>query len=273
MKTKLFLSVILLVFCFAALNCSKGNPFSSKPEEIISGDNINGVAGITAGEGLKAEISPDSWSKNWVNSEGQVIVRITGEGFDNIDNESIRMIGPEGAEITPFKTHLGGHFFKAKFYKKEAITLISDIVKGEKHEIQITGNFKEGGSFLLKDWIYIGKKGKVDLWAMVIPKVWLFNWTESEKAVKVKIKGTGFEKVIPESLRIAGGGAEIAPYVTSLKDAYFNALFYQKDAIGLFPNAKAGDRVKIQVKGSLNTGNAFSLDFNIKIQGKKKIER
>jgi hypothetical protein len=265
--------VILLVFCFIAFNCSSGNPVSSNPAEISEGNNVDGMAGITADDELKAEISPDIWSKNWVNSEGRVIVKISGEGFDNIDPESVKIIGPEGGEVIPFKSLLGGYLFRPRFYKKEVITLIPEINKGDKHEIQITGNFKDGGSFLLKDWIYIGKKGNVDLRALVIPKNWKLNWTENEGAVRVKIKGTGFDTVVPGSLVIAGGGGEIAPYTTSLKDSYFDALFYRKDAIGLFPDAEAGDKVEIQVKGSLDNGDTFSLDFSIKIKGKKKKEK
>lgn len=274
MKTKIFLSTILLVFCVMAFSCSSGNPVSSNPAEITEGNTIDGTVGITAdGDELKAEISPDSWSKNWVNSEGRVIVKISGEGFDNIDPESVKMIGPEGGEATPFKCLLGGYLFRPRFYKKEVITLIPEFNKGDKYEIQITGNFKDGGSFLLKDWIYIGKKGNVDLRASVIPKNWKLNWTENEGAVKVKIKGTGFDTVVPGSLVIAGGGGEINPYTTSLKDSYFDALFYRKDAIGLFPDAKAGDKVEIQVKGSLDNGDTFSFDFDIKIKGKKKKEK
>lgn len=270
MKTKIFLSTILLVLCFFAFSCSSGNPVSSNPADISEGNTADGTAGITAdGDELKAEISPDSWSENWVNSEGRVIVKISGEGFDNIDPESVKMIGPEGGEVTPFKSLLGGSLFRPRFYKKEVITLIPELNKGDKHEIQITGNFKDGGSFILKDWIYIGKKGNVDLSARVIPKNWKLNWTESAKPVKVKIKGTGFDTVVPGSLVIAGGGGEIVPYTTSLKDNYFDALFYQKDAIGLFPDAESGDKVEIQVKGSLDNGDTFSFDFNIKIRGKK----
>jgi len=269
MKTKIFLSAILLVLCFFAFSCSSGNPVSSNPADISEENTADGMIGITADDELKAEISPDSWSKNWVNSEGRVIVKISGEGFDNIDPESVKMIGPEGGEVVPFKSLLGGHLFRPRFYKKEVITLIPELNKGDKHEIQITGSFKDGGSFILKDWIYIGKKGLSDLRARVIPKNWKLKRTESEKAVRVKIKGTGFDTVVPESVRIVGGGDEIAPYETSLKDNYFDALFYQKDAIGLFPDAESGDKVEIQVKGSLDNGDTFSFDFDIKIRGKK----
>ena len=277
MKKNHFIYLSVLILIIAGIHCSKGSsPLSSQTPEVQSGNVSAGIstAGLMEDNELKLNIDPDSWAKGWENSEGRVTAKITGEGFDDIDPDSIEMTNPEGGVIviTPFASHTGGNYFKAKFYKKDAITLIPELNRGEKHEIQITGNFKEGGSFELFDNIWIGNKGNTEISVKVIPKNWNLTWKEKKKGgdVIAKFKGVGFENIVQGSVVMTGSAGPISPYEFIKEISYLKAKFKQEDALTLFPEAKKGDSEIVHVLGDLEGGDSFDFEQKIKFKGKKK---
>ncbi len=76
--------------------------------------------------------------------------KIKGKGFDELDPASIKMVGPGGDEITPYSCDVGGVFFKAKFYQKDAIGIIPEPGRGDIHKIELKGNTSEGAAISLK---------------------------------------------------------------------------------------------------------------------------
>ncbi len=117
------------------------------------------IVGKKASEGeLFFDIRPKKWNTAWTESTDLVQARISGEGFDDI-KETVSFIGPTGTVITTSNTETGDNFFKAFFWQKDVITLITDPKKGDKPVIQIIGSFISGGDFNLTYSIEIvGKK-------------------------------------------------------------------------------------------------------------------
>ena len=112
---------------------------------------------------LSLNIKPDKWNIAWAknddNEDGEIKARISGEGFDEIDSESVVMRGPGGDEISPSKTEFSGSFFQAIFSQSDAMSLISDPQVGAQYEIHIIGTLEEGSPFDLSHQITIkGKK-------------------------------------------------------------------------------------------------------------------
>jgi len=87
---------------------------------------------------LSIQVNPTKWNTNWTKSSGTVMVKFWGEGYDQIDPSAILMIGPEGVdEIGPAAWNLTGDHLIVKFFKKDAINLISDPTPGDSHVLRI----------------------------------------------------------------------------------------------------------------------------------------
>ncbi len=221
---------------------------------------------------LQLEIRPDKWNVAWTDGAEEVNAMISGEGFDTIKAETVRMVGPEGEIATPYTYDVGGVYFIAKFYQKDAIKLIADPKSGESYEIHVTGELGDGSPFDLSDTITIvGKKTGVGELALDIrPDKWNVAWTGSAEEVNAMIRGEGFDTIKAETVRMVGPEGEIAtPYTYDVGGVYFIAKFYQKDAIKLIADPKSGESYEIHVTGELGDGSPFDLSDTITIVGKK----
>lgn len=220
---------------------------------------------------LKVDIQPDKWNVDWVNSSGEVNARICGDDYASVLPETVRMVGPEGAEIAPFAHEVGGNSLVAKFLQSEAIGLIANPISGQSYEITV--RFEAGGStFEPVDTItVVGKKQDTEeLTLSISPPKWNPAWGESTGNVVAKLRGAGIETIDPATVRMVGpGGGTIAPFEWVLEDAQFVAKFLKAEALSLIPGAVRGDAPVIRVSGSFSGGGAFDLEFTLEIVGPK----
>jgi hypothetical protein len=232
---------------------------------------------------LRVRIQPFKWNINWANSMGLVTVRISGERFEEINPETLRLVGPEGAETgAPSKAQVGPFSFVAKFLKSEAIGIIPEPQRGVPYEIQVIGQFNDGtefGPLIPNTNIFIvGKKSLAGILSLVIrPKKWNIAWgngDDSESVVTARISGERFKDINPDSVEMDypdGGLDPIPPIPLSYEfgGVSFVIKFTQSDAISLIPDPKRGDPYEIHVRGSLTDTTPFDLTFWITISGKK----
>jgi hypothetical protein len=96
---------------------------------------------------LSIQVNPTKWNTNWEKSSGTVMVKFWGDDYDQIDPESVLMIGPEDPNmpgnvivITPVAWNLADIQLIVKFLKNDALSIIPELLltPGEKHTIRIT---------------------------------------------------------------------------------------------------------------------------------------
>lgn len=89
---------------------------------------------------LDLAIQADRWNVNWKNSNGTVSALIRGEGLDDIDLDSIELVGTdEDAEPLPaLRASRNGNHVRAFFAKDDAFATLDTPKPGEEHEITIT---------------------------------------------------------------------------------------------------------------------------------------
>ena len=262
-----------------------------KIENVHQGDLIEVVIEVTAGnkaalsqitksnnnnpseqEELTVEVRPDKWNTDWSEDNGfsqdELIAKFSGEGFEQINFDSLLMTGPEGDSIEPFEYDLGGRFFIAKFYQYEAISIIPDPQRGDTHTVQVAGGLEDGSIFDFDVEITIvGERPAEEFNLEIRPDKWNTAWSKSEGVILAKLGGEGFEDIIPGSLEMSWGTSDpITPVNSQLTESHFMAKFKQKDAIGLLPeDAQRGDSFDISVSGEFEGGEPFSLEYTITI--------
>jgi len=89
-------------------------------------------------EDLAAQINPTKWNLNWEKSSGTMMVKFWGDGYDKIDPETVKIIGPDGDEDDSDFSNLADDQLIVKFYKNQAIKIIPDAAVGEKYTIVVT---------------------------------------------------------------------------------------------------------------------------------------
>lgn len=258
-------------------------------ENVKSDDIIEVVIEILAGNGaalvqlnrsdgdgedgevdLALEIRPDRWNIAWAEdedfSEDEVIAKISGEGFDRIDPDSVVMIEPDGDEIEPYEYDLGDVFFIAKFYQYEAISIIPDPTRGDSHTITVLVIVDEEEISLEAVITIVGKKSAGELSLAIRPDRWNTAWSNSEGVVLAVITGEGFDDIDCSSVEMSASGPTIEPSDCNLNEAQFMAKFNHKDIVTLIPtDAKRGDSFSVTVTGEIKGEDSFSLTCNITI--------
>lgn len=236
---------------------------------------------------FRVRIQPFKWNINWANSMGLVTVRISGEGFEEIDPDTLWLVGPEGAVTgPPSKAQVGPYSVVAKFLKSEAIGIIPEPQRGVPYDIQVMGQFNNGIEFgpLIAEIIVVGKKYLAgDLSLVIRPKKWNIAWgndegdNDGENVVTARISGEGFQDIDPATVQMAYPEGGLPP-ISPIPDSYefggvsFVIKFNQSDAIGLIPDPKRGDPHVIHVTGNLSGGTPFDVWDTITISGKKSGE-
>ncbi len=224
---------------------------------------------------LNLRIRPKKWNRAWANPDDEdngigdddlITARIKGEGFDEVVPGSLLMSygtcdSPASDTIFPVFEELGGTSYVAKFTKSDAIGLIEDPKRGQRHPIQVTGQLSSNGetvTFCLSYLILIhGKKsGEGPLTLEIKPKTWNMAWLESDEDgdVTARIKGEDFEKIDPATIWLVGPEGSIAPQVTEFAGFSFNAKFKQSAAIALIPNSPTQTSYDVQIIGFFKDG-------------------
>jgi len=100
------------------------------------------------GEDLSIQVNPTKWNTNWEKSSGTVMVKFWGGDYDQIDPDTVKMVGPGAVyEINSDSWNLTDDHLIVKFSKKEALGIIPDPTPGDKHIIRITGDLNGSSSF------------------------------------------------------------------------------------------------------------------------------
>lgn len=114
---------------------SEGDSVSDQDRSHYFGEEEQGPGEVD----LNLEIQPDSWNTNWPSSSGTVSAFIRGEGFEEIDLDSIVLIGsdPEAAPLAPTRVDRSGNHVRARFAKAAAFATLDEPAPGEHHTVTI----------------------------------------------------------------------------------------------------------------------------------------
>jgi hypothetical protein len=229
---------------------------------------------------LQAQIQPKKWNLNWIGSEDEVIAKISGEGYDQIVSESVKLVGPDGDRINSYEEDVGGTYFIAKFHQSDAIGIINDPMPGMNYDIRVE-YVLDGETLYLQDTIEIVGKMPRDsekLSIQVNPTKWNTNWDKSSGTVMVKFWGEGYDQIDPAAVIMIGpddpDGPDdvdvIYPVSSNLTDDQLIVKFSMKKAISIIPEPAAGDKHIIRITDDPNGGGSFSFEYAIEIVGSKK---
>jgi len=230
-------------------------------------------------EVLQVQIQPKKWNLNWGESEDEVVAKISGEGHDTIQTESVEIFGPDGIikiKNTNLVFEIGGTYFMAKFPQKDAIGLIDGPLTGMEYEITVKGTYGEYNlTFELMDTIEIVGKMPRDgeeLSIQVNPTKWNTNWEKSSGTVMVKFWGERYDQIDPATVRMVGPDAVgvITPVALNLTDDHLIVKFSMKEAISIIPEPTPGDKHVIRITNAPNGLVTFSFGYAIEIVGSKK---
>lgn len=231
-------------------------------------DTISIVGNKHLGE-LSAEIRPGKWNIAWTESEDDVTVKISGQGFSEVEPGTVRMTSPLG-EITPHSHEVGGTYFTAFFQQKEAIGLLENPKREDQYDIGIA--FTTGGvPYLMSQTITIvGSKKSGEYAVKISPAKWNLGWTDNTEELTVKISGGDPGAVDTGSITMTGPNESIiSPSGTAIEDKNLLAAFIKQEAIGLIDEPEPGKEYTIKVAFTAD-GESFSFDYAISVTGKKK---
>lgn len=88
---------------------------------------------------LTLAMQPDTWNTNWAGSSGTVSALIRGEGFEDVDLDSIVLVGTDpGADpLAPSRVDRQGDHVRARFAQSAALATLDDPQPGEVHTVTI----------------------------------------------------------------------------------------------------------------------------------------
>jgi len=110
---------------------------------------------------LTLRFQPDTWNVNWAHSSGTVSALIRGQGFEDVDLDSIVLIGtdPAADPLPPTRVDRRGDHVRAFFAQSAAIGTLDDPQPGEVHEVTIELTV-DGEPFTLTDSVEIVGPGE-----------------------------------------------------------------------------------------------------------------
>jgi hypothetical protein len=235
---------------------------------------------------LQAQIQPKKWNLNWVDSEDEVIAKISGEGYNQIVPGSVKLVGPDNDKIGSYEEDVGGTYFIAKFHQSEAIGIINDPVPGMNYGIKVE-YVKDSQTLYLPpdedEYIMIEIVGKMsrdseELSIQVNPTKWNTNWDKSSGTVMVKFWGEGYDQIDLATVMMVGpddpDGPDdvdvIYPVTSNLTDDQLIVKFSKKEALSIIPELTPGLKYVILITYDPNGLGTFSKEYGIEIVGSKK---
>jgi len=231
---------------------------------------------------LQVQIQPKKWNLNWVDSEDEVIAKISGEGYNQITEGSVKLVSPEDQfeyrETSSQAWSIGGTYFIAKFDQSDAIGIITDPIPGKEYtirvEYELNGDGLEDDPLYLQDEIEIvGKmpRDSEEISIQLNPTKWNTNWDKSSGTVMVKIWGEGYDQIIWSTVRMIGPDDTnmIAPIGSNLTEDHLIVKFSKKEALSIISEPKPGDEHDILITDDPSGLGIFSKICHIEIVGKK----
>ena len=224
-----------------------------EPQEVSASITISSEDGegidVSA---LTLEIDPDEWNLNFSHSSGTVEAFIRGEGIDEIDLNSIRMMGDNpsslGAPLSAISATRQGDHIHARFPMNQVIDLLLDPAEGTSHTIIIS--FMEiGGTERMELSAEITIEDEDDeidpleLTLEIDPDEWNLNFTHSSGTVEAFISGEGIDKIDLDSIKMMGDNPSAGPLSAisaSLNGDHIHARFPMNQVIDLLLNPAEG---------------------------------
>lgn len=205
---------------------------------------------------LTLEIDPTEWSLNFPNSSGTVEAFIQGEGFDQIDLNSIEMMGDNlaAAPLAAVSVDINGDHVHARFPKNQVIALLLNPEPGSTHTVTIsflpigsTERIELTAEITIEDDEDDDGGGEdpvpADLSLQLNPSNWNMNYSSSSGSVTAQIRGTGIENIDLNTIEMAGDNpAAEALSATSarLTGNHINADFPKNQVLDLLLNPAKG---------------------------------
>jgi hypothetical protein len=118
----------------------------------------DGDDGDDNGGELELNIQPDDWNTNWAHSGGQVKAFLRGDGFKDIDLDTVRLVGDkaDAKPLKPVDVRRVGQQVVASFSKSAAFATLDDPDSGETHTVKITFKLKDADKELSEDVHVVG---------------------------------------------------------------------------------------------------------------------
>jgi hypothetical protein len=198
---------------------------------------------------LTLEIDPDEWNLNYSHSAGTVEAFIRGEGIDQIDLNSIEMMGdnPDAMPLAAKSTDINNNHIHARFRKSQVIGLLSNPAPGTTHTIIVTYLFNGGTERMeLSAIITIEDDDILDpteLTLEIDPMVWNLNFTASAGTVDAFIRGEGLNQIDLNSIEMTGDNLTAPPLAAisaNIDGGQVHAGFPRDQVLGLLLNPVDG---------------------------------
>lgn len=207
---------------------------------------------------LTLEIDPVEWSLNYVNSSGTVEAFLRGEGINQVDLNTLEMVGDnlDAAPLPAKSASINGDHIHARFRKNQVINLLLDPAPGSTHTILVTYLLNGGTERLeLSAIITIEEEddGTIDpteLTLEIDPTEWSLNFPKSSGTVEAFISGEGFDQIDLSSIEMTGDNSAAAPLAASsvsLNGDHVHAKFPKNQVIALLLNPEPGSTHTITI--------------------------
>jgi hypothetical protein len=97
---------------------------------------------------LTLQLAPPVWNLNYPTTSGVVKAFIRGDGIEDIDLDSIEMMGdnPDAVPLVGTSTNLSGNHVQASFPKNQVLDLLLNPASGSIHTVTVTFMNKGGGA-------------------------------------------------------------------------------------------------------------------------------
>jgi hypothetical protein len=207
---------------------------------------------------LTLEIDPVEWSLNFTNSAGTVEAFIRGEGINQVDLNSLEMVGdnPDAAPLPAVSTSINNDHIHARFAKNQVIGLLLEPAPGTAHTI-IVSYLLNGGTerMELSAIITIEEEDDIiidptDLTLEIDPVEWSLNFTKSSGTVEAFIRGEGFDQIDLSSIEMTGDNPAASPLAASsasISGDHVHARFPKNQVIALLLNPEPGSTHTITI--------------------------
>jgi hypothetical protein len=236
-------SIHVIIVCF------KTEP-SSESFEVSAQVTVSDYVEDGETSPLTLEIDPVEWSLNYTNSAGTVEAFIRGEGIDQVDLNSLEMVGdnPDAASLPAMSTSINNDHIHARFAKNQVIGLLLDPAPGTTHTI-IVSYLLNGGTERMELSAIITIEDDDDiidpteLTLEIDPVEWSLNFTNSSGTVEAFIRGEGFDQIDLSSIEMKGDNLTAAPLAAesaSINGDHVHARFPKNQVIGLLSNPEPG---------------------------------
>lgn len=199
---------------------------------------------------LTLEIDPVEWNLNYSNSAGTVEAFIRGEGIDQIDLDSIEMMGDNfDAAPLPAKTaSINNDHIHSRFRKSQIIDLLFNPAPGSTHTILVTYLFNGGTERMELSAVITIEDDDIiidptELTLEIDPAEWSLNFPNSAGTVEAFIRGEGIDQIDLGSFEMMGDDLAAAPLPAisaNINGDHIHARFPKNQVIGLLLDPAPG---------------------------------